>query len=45
MHARDLHGDSYAAMYRALYIDHPQSRDKHACNVAIVRPPISRRSS
>jgi SAM-dependent methyltransferase len=45
MYARDLYDDSYAAIYRALYIDHPQWRDKHSCNVAIVRSLVSRQSS
>ena len=37
MEARELYGDDYAAVYRALYVDHPMWRDKHEMNVKIVR--------
>jgi hypothetical protein len=45
MDARGLYDDGYAATYRALYIDHPQWREKHDCNLAIVRSLVSRTSS
>ena len=45
MKARELYDDRYAAIYRELYIDHPQWRDKNACNVDIVRSLVSRQSS
>ena len=37
MEARELYDHAYAPVYRALYIDHPMWRDKHAMNLAIVR--------
>jgi hypothetical protein len=45
MNPRELYDDGYAAMYRALYIDHPQWRDKHACNIDLVRSLVSPQSS
>lgn len=37
MGPRDLYGERYADVYRALYVDHPQWRDKHELNLRIVR--------
>lgn len=37
MRPGELYVDSYSAVYRALYIDHPMWHDKHALNLRIVR--------
>ena len=37
MEARELYGDHYSEVYRALYVHHPQWRDKHELNLRIVR--------
>jgi SAM-dependent methyltransferase len=35
--ARELYGDRYSELYRALYVSHPQWRDKHELNLRIIR--------
>lgn len=37
MQARELYGDQYSGLYRALYIDHPMWREKHELNLRVVR--------
>jgi SAM-dependent methyltransferase len=34
---RELYGERYSELYRALYVHHPQWRDKHELNLRIVR--------